>query len=88
MMERTVTERKLAGQRVAFTGRLALMSRRAAVDLVERHGGTVTSTINRQTSVLVVGREVGPLRSDGRLTRKLQQARRLQRELRTLDVVP
>ena len=33
MTERTVTERKLAGQLVAFTGRLALMSRRAAVDL-------------------------------------------------------
>jgi tetratricopeptide (TPR) repeat protein len=88
MTERSVTERKLAGQLVAFTGRLVLMSRRAAVDLVECHGGTVTPTVNRQTSVLVVGREGWPLRSDGRLTRKLQQARRLQREQRTPDLVP
>jgi tetratricopeptide (TPR) repeat protein len=64
------------------------MTRRAAVDLVERHGGTVTPTVDRQTSVLVVGRAGWPLRSDGRLTRKLQQARQLQREKETPDVVP
>src|SRR5262245_28216615 len=88
MTDRTNTEQKLAGQRVAFTGRLALMPRRTAVGLVELHGGTITPTVNSQTTLLVVGREGWPLRSDGRPTRKLVQARRLVRKKQALEVVP
>jgi tetratricopeptide (TPR) repeat protein len=87
MMDRT-TDRKLAGRQVAFTGRLALMSRNRAIDLVERHGGSVAPAVNRQTSFLVVGREGWPLKPDGRLTRKLEQARRLQRARLGLEIVP
>jgi DNA-binding transcriptional MerR regulator len=87
MMDRT-TDRKLAGRQVVFTGRLALMARSSAIELVERHGGSVAPTVNRQTSFLVVGREGWPLRSDGRLTRKLEQARRLQRARLGLEIVP
>ena len=88
MMERTGAERKLAGERVAFTGRLAQMSRRLATELVQRHGGSFSATVNRQTTMLVVGREGWPLRSDGRLTRKLEQARRLKRSQQSPEIVP
>jgi tetratricopeptide (TPR) repeat protein len=56
------------------------MSRRQAAGLVERHGGSVAPVVSRQTSLLVVGREGWPLQANGRLTRKLEQARRLQRQ--------
>src|SRR5690242_18142355 len=88
MMERTGVQRKLAGERVAFTGRLAQMSRRSATELVQRHGGSFSATVNRQTTMLVVGREGWPLRSDGRLTRKLEQARRLKRNQQSPEIVP
>lgn len=69
----------LAGQRVAFTGRLASMSRAQAVLLVQTCGGEWHQSIQPHTSLLVVGQEGWPLRQDGRMTAKLQKARRLQR---------
>lgn len=85
-MERDGTQ--LAGQRVAFTGRLASMPRHQAAQLVAQRGGQFTPNVNRQTTLLVVGREGSPLRRDGRLTRKLQVARELQRTGKSLEVVP
>jgi|GraSoi2013_100cm_1033763.scaffolds.fasta_scaffold31704_2 hypothetical protein len=40
---------------VAFTGRLACMSRAKAFDMVRQHGGTPSQAVTRQTNVLVVG---------------------------------
>jgi tetratricopeptide (TPR) repeat protein len=88
MTDRTNTGPALAGQCVAFTGRLASMSRRVAVETVERNGGSVTPTVNQQTTLLVIGREGWPLKPDGHLTRKLQRARRLQRKKHSIDVLP
>lgn len=65
-----------AGQRIACTGRLASMTRAEAVSLIENCGGQATSSVSRQTTILVVGEEGWPLKSDGRLTRKLQAARK------------
>jgi tetratricopeptide (TPR) repeat protein len=79
MTERAPDADWLSGQRVAFTGRLACMTSREAAVLVRRHGGTVVPSVNRQTSLLVVGQEGWPLGKDGRLTQKLQRARWLQR---------
>jgi tetratricopeptide (TPR) repeat protein len=88
MTERTNPGGKLAGQCLAFTGRLASMSRRAAAEAVERNGGTVSQTVNLQTTLLVIGREGWPLKPDGHLTRKLQQARRLQQKKHAIEVLP
>jgi tetratricopeptide (TPR) repeat protein len=88
MTERTAERQSLAGRRVAFTGRLASMSRRAALAVVERHGGKISLSVNRQTNLLVVGREGWPLRPDGRLTRKLDRAKRLQQQNRQFEILP
>jgi tetratricopeptide (TPR) repeat protein len=68
----------LAGKRVAFTGQLASMTRPEAADLVRAHGGTFVTSVNRKTSLLVVGQEGWPLRKDGGLSEKLERARHLQ----------
>jgi tetratricopeptide (TPR) repeat protein len=78
LMAATATE-ALRGKRVAFTGRLACMTRAEAVRLVRTHGGTFTQTVNERTSILVVGQEGWPLQADGRLTSKLQKVQKLQR---------
>jgi hypothetical protein len=68
----------LRGKLVAFTGRLASMTRSEAIKLVRSQGGDCTATVTRHTSIVIVGMEGWPLQQNGRLTRKLLQARRLQ----------
>ena len=70
---------RLQGKTVAFTGRLASMTRARAAELVREFGGKWVSRVSRCTALLVVGQEGLPLRKDGRLSRKLQMARRLGR---------
>ncbi|MHC5002727.1 MAG: tetratricopeptide repeat protein [Planctomycetota bacterium] len=67
--------RRLA--RVAFTGKLASMSRREAASIVSELGGRVTSTVSRLTSLLVVGMDGWPLLPDGAVSRKLRRAEQL-----------
>ncbi len=50
----TVVER-LAGESVAFSGRLSSMSRKDARSLVTRLGGTVVDDVTARTTMLVVG---------------------------------
>lgn len=78
--EKIEGETLLHGTRVAFTGRLASMTRREAAELVRAHGGKFVPTVTRRTSLLVIGQEGWPLRNDGRLSNKLQKARLLQRK--------
>jgi tetratricopeptide (TPR) repeat protein len=68
----------LAGHRVAFTGGLASMTRSEGIRLVRAHGGHFTVSVNRRTTMLVVGQDGWPLQADGRLTNKLRKARGLQ----------
>jgi DNA-binding transcriptional MerR regulator len=68
----------LQGQRVAFTGKLATMRRARAIRLVRACGGHWSPTVNRQTTMLVVGQEGWPLQADGRLTGKLRRATAMQ----------
>ncbi len=70
----------LAGERVAFTGTLASMTHAQAAELVERFGGTATTHVSRQTTMLVVGEEGWPLEDDGRVSVKLQKANQLRQE--------
>jgi tetratricopeptide (TPR) repeat protein len=59
---------------VAFTGRLACMTRAEAFMVVRSHGGTPSQTVTRQTNVLVVGELGWPLLDDGRPSNKLSRA--------------
>lgn len=52
------TETTLAGLTFVFTGSLSV-PRRVASDLVERHGGRVTSTVSGHTDFLVLGEDPG-----------------------------
>jgi tetratricopeptide (TPR) repeat protein len=78
----------LRGKQVAFTGRLASLTRREAAALVHAHGGKLTPTVSRRTSFLIVGQEGWPLRQDGRPTAKLRQAHLLQRRGCAIQVLP
>ena len=68
----------LEGERIAITGKLASMTRPEAVELIRSRGGAVVCNVDHRTSILVVGQDGWPLRKDGRLTSRLQKARRLQ----------
>ena len=67
----------LAGHTVAFTGTLASMTHRAALELVERHGGRGVQTVTSTTTLLVIGEEGWALEDDGRASVKLRQALQL-----------
>lgn len=78
----------MKGEQVAFTGVLASMTHRAAMDLVARHGGTTTHHVSRGTTMLVVGEEGWPLESNGQPAVKWQDANELARQglpLRTIN---
>lgn len=64
----------LQGERIAFTGTLASMTHRQAMDLVEEHGGTSSQHVSHQTTLLVLGEEGWPLEPDGKISVKLDQA--------------
>jgi tetratricopeptide (TPR) repeat protein len=59
---------------VAFTGRLACMTRAEAFEVVRSHGGKPSQAVTRQTNVLVVGELGWPLLDDGRPSSKLSRA--------------
>jgi tetratricopeptide (TPR) repeat protein len=77
----------LKHKQVAFTGRLASMTRKEAEELVRTLGGHFSPTVNSQTAFLIVGQEGWPLRLDGRLTHKLQKARLLSARGQPIGVV-
>src|SRR5713226_8076832 len=88
MAEQDTNGEFLRGKRVAFTGKLASMTRAEAVQLVHTQGGEFVPAVSRRTSWLVVGLEGWPLQKNGRLTRKLLQARRLQQYGFPIVVLP
>ena len=59
---------------VAFTGRLACMSRAEAFEVVRQHGGTPSQAVTKRTNLLIVGELGGPLLDDGRPSNKLARA--------------
>jgi hypothetical protein len=62
---------------VAFTGRLACMSRAEAFGVVRQRGGTPSPEVTKRTHVLIVGELGWPLLDDGRPSNKLSRARAL-----------
>jgi tetratricopeptide (TPR) repeat protein len=59
---------------VAFTGRLACMSRAEAFEVVRQRGGTPSPAVTKRTQVLIVGELGWPLLDDGRPSNKLSRA--------------
>ena len=59
---------------IAFTGRLACMSRAEAFDVVRQRGGTPSPAVTKRTKVLIVGELGWPLLDDGRPSNKLSRA--------------
>jgi tetratricopeptide (TPR) repeat protein len=59
---------------VAFTGRVACMSRAEAFDVVRQRGGTPSPAVTKRTQVLIVGELGWPLLDDGRPSNKLSRA--------------
>jgi hypothetical protein len=59
---------------VAFTGRLACMSRAEAFEIVRQSGGTPSPDVTKRTKVLVVGELGWPLLDDGHPSNKLSRA--------------
>ncbi len=72
---------------VAVTGKLASMSRREARDWIVQSGATYAARTGKETSVLVVGQGGPPLGEDGRLTRDLLEARRMQSEGGSIEII-
>jgi tetratricopeptide (TPR) repeat protein len=60
---------------VAFTGRLACMSRAEAFEVIRLHGGTPSLSVTRRTNLLIVGELGWPLLDDGRPSNKLSRAK-------------
>src|ERR1700730_15748769 len=60
---------------IAFTGRLACMSRAEAFDVVRQRGGTPSPAVTKRTQVLIVGELGWPLLDDGRPSNKLSRAK-------------
>ncbi len=87
VFEMKPNRRSLRGARVAFTGRLASMTRREAQELIRRAGATPTSSISRRTSHLVIGMHGWPLKDDGAVSLKLQQAEKLQSRSTPIQIV-
>jgi tetratricopeptide (TPR) repeat protein len=59
---------------VAFTGRLACMSRAEALEVVRQRGGKPSPTVTKRTKILIVGELGWPLLDDGRPSNKLSRA--------------
>jgi tetratricopeptide (TPR) repeat protein len=59
---------------VAFTGRLACMSRAEAFEVVRQCGGTPSPGVTKRTKLLIVGELGWPLLDDGRPSNKLCRA--------------
>jgi tetratricopeptide (TPR) repeat protein len=59
---------------VAFTGRLACLSRAEAFDVVRQRGGSPSPAVTKRTQVLIVGELGWPLLDDGRPSNKLSRA--------------
>src|SRR5215471_9127925 len=59
---------------VAFTGRLACMTRAEAFEVVRQRGGTPSEAVTKRTNLLIVGELGWPLLDDGRPSNKLSRA--------------
>lgn len=81
------TARPLAGERVALAGRFASLPRAEIERLIALHGGRIGAHVGRSTTLLILGEQGWPLGKQGRLSRKLQTARWLQRRGQEIEII-
>jgi len=74
-------------QRVAFTGKLLSMPRPDAVRLVEESGGSVTTSVSRRTTAVIVGMGGWPLLPSGEVSAALQRAEELNRRGTAIRII-
>ena len=77
----------LKGKRVAFSGRLASMSRAEASQLVRGNSGAVVPMVNSETNILVLGQDDQPISDTGRVSARLQTAQRLQQQGHAISIL-
>src|SRR5262245_37454173 len=77
----------LREKEVAFTGRLASLTRKEAGELIRSHDGLPVPRVSRNTAYLIVGQQNWPLRRDGQLTTNLRKARQLQEDGHSIIVL-
>ena len=53
------TKTLISGKSFVFTGNLSNISRRDAIDLIEKYGGTANSSVSRKTDYIVAGEKAG-----------------------------
>ncbi len=75
------------GLRIAITGRLASLSRAAAMEVLARRGGFFQERVTHHTDLLVIGADGWPLRRSGTITRNLRRASELQQAGCKLSIV-
>jgi DNA ligase (NAD+) len=71
-----ILDQRFAGETFVLTGTLENYSRQKAKDLIESHGGKVSSSVSKKTTYLVAGAEAGS---------KLDKARNLNVQILTED---
>ena len=59
MEKREIKSDKFAGKSFVFTGGLANRSREDAAEIVKQHGGTISGSVSKKTSYVVVGSDPG-----------------------------
>jgi DNA ligase (NAD+) len=59
MEKREIKSDKFAGKSFVFTGGLANRSRDEAAEIVKQHGGTISGSVSKKTSYVVVGADPG-----------------------------
>ena len=59
MEKREMKSDKFAGKSFVFTGGLANRSREEAAEIVKQHGGTISGSVSKKTSYVVVGTDPG-----------------------------
>lgn len=64
----------LEGKKVVLTGSLPSLSRKEATELIEKHGGSVTSSVSKNTDLVLAGDSAGS---------KLEKAKKL--EIKVID---
>ncbi len=78
----------LQGERLSFTGTLASMTHRQAMDLAEQQGAATTHSVSKQTTMLVVGEEGWPLERDGTPSVKLREVTDWRQQGLDIKVLP
>ena len=87
MFKFDVTIQESKNSEVAFTGRLASMSRQEAFSLVQQIGCTPRLHLTKRTEFLVVGMLGWPLLPDGTVSNKLRRAEILRGQGQTLSIL-